>query len=146
MSGGPACEDGGPDSLRVEIVDLVPDGVHEIVTTSRGCGFNIAEQADVEIVWKWRLTGFQPIAAGSFYCVWTGDTSGESDAPNAPWVCSGSRLLLGPNPGGLRSVTLLEHGRRSIQPRRMNARHRLAPVTSRRLLRWDAEAFRLVPQ
>lgn len=136
LVGGGPCETPAP--LEFLVVDAVADPLRELMVRQGECPEPGMITRRYERILKWRERAMEEIAAAAMQCQWTGDTTGETEVPDAHYIClsgESTALELGGTPD-VPTLTEIEH-----------VEHRLdegvgEPATAaRRALTWDAATF-----
>jgi hypothetical protein len=130
-----SCE--APSEREIRVVDVVADAPRELLAHRGECTEPGGNSPSADAIYKWQEgAGMVQIAEATVDCEWTGDTSGETDTPDAPYVCSGSALELGGTTEAP-TVTEIEYSESTVP----NATD-TPTVAARHALSWSAETYR----
>lgn len=143
----PAADCSLPPETTVAVVNPVPDVRSELLVHMTNC-FQPGAMVDSDRLWKFRGTRPVAIATATLVCEFRGSTADpdESAEPDAQdWSCVGGYLAVSRQAEGWTAARLEGHEVVS-GVRGPDRRVLLGDDTRRRALRWDPEAFRLIPE
>jgi hypothetical protein len=128
-------------AFDVRVVDAVADPPRELHVREGQCPAPGEMSLSREGIWKWRDRGMEEIAHASHGCEWQGDTTGETDTPDAPYICGGNGFELG-GTASAPVVTVAEYEERTMAEPTAGP----ATITRRSALTWTPAAFRLMAE
>lgn len=138
-----------PPTVKVTVVDPVPDAPHELFIRQTGCEAP-GLMTDADSLWKFVGSEVRLLAAAEVECQWVGDTA-DPDAPPPPpdeaWMCTGGYLAVEQAGAAWSVVRLTPEIEGPLgSDRDAQGRLRLGGRLQAETLRWDAASSRFVAQ